>query len=136
MSGGAVCHMDSIEFDNDGYQGLPTSVNAGSALSIPQAWGTGGHGGTTQSKHVNLFSHKNEKSDIDIGLKNVFVPKNKQSSYGSKDYLHILKLSVALLDPQIGVISHFIAIMMGRLIVEIKPIISKSMKPLLAILLR
>ena len=50
-----------------------------------------------------------EKSDIDQGLNEIVVPKNKQGSYGSKDYLCNLELSNASLDPMFGVTSHFIS---------------------------
>ena len=106
---GLVHHLDGIQIDDDGSQGLPTSVNIGFAPAIPQARGDGGHGGTNQNKNENFFSHMDEKSDIDIGLNEVIVPKNKQGSYGSKDYLHNLELSTAPLEPKFGVASHFIS---------------------------
>ena len=51
----------------------------------------------------------NEKSDIDIGLNEVVVPKNKQVSCGSKDYLCNLKLSKAPLEFKFGVAFHFVS---------------------------
>ena len=60
---GSVHHLDGIQIDDDGSQGLPTSVNVGSAPSIPQARGAGDHGGTTQNKYVNFLSQMDEKSD-------------------------------------------------------------------------
>ena len=65
---GLIHHLDEIQIDDDGSQGLPTSVHVRSAPVIPQARDTGGHGGTTQNKYMNFFSHMVEKSDIDIGL--------------------------------------------------------------------
>ena len=105
MSDGSVHHMDSIEIDDDGSQGLPRPVNDGSAPSIPQAKDARDHGGTSQNKYMNFFSCMNEKSDIDIGLNEVVAFKTKQCSYGSKDYLHNLKLSTAPLDPKFHFIS-------------------------------
>ena len=64
--------------------------------------------GTNQNKYMNFFSCMDEKSVIDIGLNEVFVPKNKQGSYGSKDYLHNLKLFTAPPEPKFAVASHFI----------------------------
>ena len=74
---GLVHHLDGIQIHDDGSQGPPTSVNVGYAPVIPQARVTGCHGGTIQIKHVDFFSQMNEKSDIDIGLNEVIVPKNK-----------------------------------------------------------
>ena len=74
---GLVHHLDGIQIDDDGSQGLPTSINVGSAPVISQTRGAGGHGRTTHNKYVNFFSHLNEKSDIDIGLNELVVPKNK-----------------------------------------------------------
>ena len=77
-----------------------------------------------------------EKSDIDIGLNEVIVPKNKQGSYGSKDYLHNLELSTAPLEPNFGVASHFISSYDGKTDGRIKPNNSISKTSLLAILER
>ena len=93
--GGLVHYLDGIQIDDDGSQGLPSSVNVGPAPVIPQTRGTGGHSGTTKNKYANFFSHMDEKSDIDIGLNKVIVPKNKQDSYGYMDYLHNVDLSTA-----------------------------------------
>ena len=69
-----------------------------------------------------------EKSD-DIGLNEVIAPKNKQGSYGSRGYLHNLKLSI---DPLVwNLISSIVT--MARLRVETKPGISISKKSLLVI---
>ena len=73
MSDGSVHHMDSIEIDDDGSQGLQKSVNVRSVQSIPQARGNGGHGWSNQNKYVNLFSFMDEKSDIDTRLNEVVV---------------------------------------------------------------
>ena len=51
----------------------------------------------------------NVKSDIDIGLNEVVIPKNKQGSYGPKDYLHSLELFTAPLESKFDVASHFIS---------------------------
>ena len=50
-----------------------------------------------------------EKSDIDIGLNKVVVPRSKQGSYGSKDYLQNLEISTASIEPKFGIASHFIS---------------------------
>ena len=50
-----------------------------------------------------------DKTDITIDLNKVVVPKFKQGVYGSKDCLHNLELSAALIDPKFGVTSHFIS---------------------------
>ena len=55
-----------------------------------------------------FLSHMDEKSDIDIGLNEVVIPKSKQGSYGSKNYPCNLELSTAPLDPKFGLSSHFI----------------------------
>ena len=67
-----------------------------------------------------------EKSDIDIGLNKIVVPKNEQGSYGSKDYLNSLNLSEALVVLKFYVASHLLVVMMARLIVEMKPKIAKK----------
>ena len=69
-----------------------------------------------------------EKSDIDIELNKVIVPKNKQGFYGFKDYLHNLKLSTAPLEPKFCVVSHLSVVTMARLTAEIKLNISISKK--------
>ena len=48
-----------------------------------------------------------EKSDIGIGLNEIVVPKNKQGSYWSNDYLCSLELATELSDPKFGMASHF-----------------------------
>ena len=63
---------------------------------------------------MNFFSYKDEKSDIDINLNEVIVPKSKQGSYGSRDYLCNLELSTAPLEPKFGVASHFTSIHDGE----------------------
>ena len=109
MSGHAVHQMDRFENDNDWSQGLPTSVSDRSATSIPQTRGTGDCEGTTQNNYVNLFFCMDN-----VRLNEVFVPKNKQGFYGSKDNLHILEISTAPLDPKFGVISHVIMSCNGK----------------------
>ena len=74
---GSLHHLDGIQIDDDGSQGLPTSVNVRSAPVRPQVRGAGGNGGTTQNEYVNIFSCMDEMSDIDIGHNDVVVPKNK-----------------------------------------------------------
>ena len=76
------------------------------------------------------------KSDFKIGLNKVVIPKNKQGFSGSRNYLCNLGLSTAPLDFKFDVdLISSVAVMM-RLITEIKPNISTSKKPLLALLLR
>ena len=75
---------------------------------MSQARCGGNNGGTTQNKYVTFFSHMDEKADIDMGLNKVFVPKTKQDSYGSKDYLLNEELSTAPFDHKFGVASHSI----------------------------
>ena len=41
---GLIHHLDEIQAGDDESKGLLTSVNVGSALSIPQARGNEGHG--------------------------------------------------------------------------------------------
>ena len=65
MSGGSIHLMDSIEIDDDGSQGLPTSVNIRSVPFTPQARGAECHCKTIHNKYLNLFSCMDEKSDID-----------------------------------------------------------------------
>ena len=117
----------SWQANDDGSQGLPTTVNVRSAAVIPSSRGAGGHGGTTQNNNMNFFSCLDEKSDIDIELNKVVFPKNQQDSYGSHDILCNLELSTAPLEHKFGV---------ARLIAEIKPIMNTSKKSLLAILHR
>ena len=78
MRGGSVYHMERIEIDDDESQGLLTAVNVRSAPFMPQARDTKSHGRTTQNQDVNLLSHIDEKSDIDIGLNEVVVPKTSK----------------------------------------------------------
>ena len=72
---------------------MPSSINVSFSPSIPQARGSGGNGETTKNKDVTFFFHLNRKSDIDIELNTVVVPKNKQGVHESKDYLCNLKIS-------------------------------------------
>ena len=76
MSDGKVHDVDGIQINNDGAHRQLALVNVGSVPSIPQARGSGSDGGTAQNKYVNFFSYMDEKSDIDIGLNEVAVPKN------------------------------------------------------------
>ena len=116
---GSIHHLDGMQIDDDGSQGLPVSVNVGSALSILQARGARSHGGTTQNKYMNFFPMWT--SDIDIGLNEVVVPNHKQGFFGSKDYLSLVWYLISSV------------VMMMRLIAQIKPSISTSQKLSLAI---
>ena len=71
---GLIHHLDGIQIDDDGSQGLPKSVNAGFAPSIHQAQGAGVHGRSASNKYVNFSSHMDVTSDIDIKSNQVVVP--------------------------------------------------------------
>ena len=90
--------------------GLPPSYSRQEGLEVM----------VEQNKYVTFFFHMDEKYDIDMRLNKVIVPKYKQDSYGSKDYLNA-KFDVA---------SHSVATM-ARLIAEMKPSINIYKKSLL-----
>ena len=130
MSNLSIICQDDIHMNDDRVQEAPSSINAGTFLSIYEARGSAGVGEATKNKYMTFFSCVDEKPDMDIKHNEVVVPENKQDDFRPKDFLHYLSFLQLLLTSYL--VWHLIlsVISMKRITLDIKPSISLLMKPL------